>query len=81
MGPGRTRPRRAVSVPCGGLLVIGRMWLVWSGIGIAADNHDRKWLTDLNAGRESGRECACLRLDFHYQMRHKSAQMISALWK
>ena len=77
MGPGRTRPRRAVSMPCGGLnqlrqqvlanaiatliilyidtaldrLVIGRTWLVWSGIGMTADNHDRKWLTDLNAGR------------------------------
>ena len=77
MGPGRTRPRRAVSMPCGGLnqlrqqvpadaiatliilyidtaldrLVIGRTWLAWSGIGITADNHDRKWLTDLNAGR------------------------------
>ena len=32
-------------------LVIGRTWLAWSGIGITADNHDRKWLTDLNAGR------------------------------
>ena len=51
MGLGRTRPRRAVSVSCGGLLVIGRRCLVWSGIGITADNHDRKWLTDLNAGR------------------------------
>jgi hypothetical protein len=32
-------------------LVIGRTCLVWSGIGITADNHDGKWLTDLNAGR------------------------------
>ena len=32
-------------------LVIGRTCLVWSGIGITADNHDRKRLTDLNAGR------------------------------
>ena len=32
-------------------LIIGCACLVWSGISTTADNHDRKWLADLNVSR------------------------------